>query len=404
MTLTLCGKITTRLRPDRCFATPVPIGEPGTLELPDAFMLGYHVRPLEGMSSHARSSDHWHCHARSGSRPARELHPARGPTAVYLGGELKQLTEAQVERLRRISSSAERKAGSRLKKNGTVNSRVFKKIIDDGYLCTDTLSADYYGGFLASARTADGKDDTNVFFTSMINQMSSDQLHGHWILYSMLLNRMYGRTDLNLYLSKDRRKTALYIPWRSFMFLFEKLRTDEIESSNPKFTFSGADRSHSVTLDDKLTRELKTLVDCAPFGGFDYRRLDIVLWGLLNNRLVDHLYWGSTRWDLVDQMHKDYPSDPLAIAFSREQASRRAEQILKVDPDDQLPDRWWEDAQGGVVFHPSILGIDLFLRAQGLPPDDTISFQCLSYGFNPELFREQIMKNVRLVDPSESGG
>jgi hypothetical protein len=207
------------------------------------------------------------------------------PTADYLGVELKQYTEAQVQRLRRISNSAQRKLGARLEQEGAVNPRVFRKVVDDGYLCADSLSADYYGGFLASSHSGCGKDDSNVPFVSLVNRMSSDQLHGHWILYALLFNKMYGQGHLNPYISEHRKKTVLYIPWPTFMFLFEGLRVDDIEDPKPRFKFSGSDGCHSVTIDEHLIQEPT---------GFDHRRLDVIFWNLLNDGLVEHMYWGLT--------------------------------------------------------------------------------------------------------------
>ena len=315
-----------------------------------------------------------------------------GPTADYLGVELKEWTEAQVKSFRRISSSAERKSGNRLAEAGAVNARVFKKIIDDGCFCTDGLSADYYGGFLASSRTKDGDDDANVPFVSMINRMSDDQLHGHWILYAMLFNKPYG-WELALHLAKERKKAALYIPWKSFIFLFEALRTEHIEDADPKFKFSGADRRHFVTVDAQLIHDPRY------HSNFDARRLDLVFFGMLSDDLVDHLYWGLTGHDLAYMMHTDFPDDPLGIAPKKFDD----EQIMKVMRGGTFTDQT-SMAQGGVVFQPSILGMDLFLRAQGLPPKGEISFDSLKYDFCPEQFAEEILKNVRLVGSALPSG
>jgi hypothetical protein len=132
-----------------------------------------------------------------------------GPTAAYFGEELKAWAEAKVKRYRRIASSAERKAGNRLAEAGAVNTRVFKKVIDDGCLCNDGLSAEYYGGFLASSRTKDGIEDATVPFVSMINRLSSDQIHGHWILYAIMFNRLH-EIPRNPYLRNHRKEVALY--------------------------------------------------------------------------------------------------------------------------------------------------------------------------------------------------
>jgi hypothetical protein len=307
-------------------------------------------------------------------------------SADYLGVELKQCTEAAMQRFRRISSSAQRKLGRRLEEDGAVNPRVFKKVVDDGYFCSDGLSADYYGGFLASSHSKDGKDDTNVPFVSMINRMSSDQLHGHWILYAILFNRMYGRWGFHLYTYEGRKKAALYIPWSCFMFLFNTLRVDDIGDSLSKFEFAGSDRHHYVTVNEEFVRKL---------GEFDYRRLDLVFWGLLTSSLVDHIYWGLTGWDLADRMQKDYPSDPLGIA----QKKLSEEDVSKLRAGEKWSDSTGVD-NGGIVFEPSILGMDLFLRAQGLPPNELISFESLKYEFYPEQFQKELMEDVRLVDRS----
>ena len=311
-----------------------------------------------------------------------------GPTADYLGIELKEWTEAKVKRFRRIASSAERKSGNRLAEAGAVHARVFKKIIDDGCFCNDGLSADYYGGFLASSRSKDGMDDANVPFVSMISRLSSDQIHGHWILYSLLFNKMHdihGKHLLNVYIREHRKEAALYIPWRTFMFLFEALRTDHIEDADPKFTFSGADKYHHVTVSDELLSSF-----CPK--AFSPRRLDLVFWGLLSEDLVEHMYWGMTGHELEHQMHKDFQDDPLGIGPKKFDKKKIADVMKGGTFADSS-----SMAQGGVVFQPSILGMDLFLRAQGLPPEPAISFNSLKYDFRPDQFAEDILKNVRLV-------
>lgn len=310
-----------------------------------------------------------------------------GPTAAYFGEELKAWAEAKVKRYRRIASSAERKAGKRLAEAGAVNARVFKKIIDDGCLCNDGLSAEYYGGFLASSRTEDGIDDANVPFVSAINRLSSDQLHGHWILYSILFNTVHG-IPRNPYVRDHRKEAALYIPWETFMFLFDELRANHIEDEYIKFAFSGSGQQHQVTISDGLMYHFD-------WSNFSTRRLDPVFWGLLSENLVEHLYWGETGWDLAKQLNKDFPNDPLGIAPKEEFDEKEIEIMTKGGTV-----RYSTSAdQGGVVFQPSILGMDLFLRAQGLAPVGRIGFDSLKYDFRPEHFADDILKKVRLVVP-----
>lgn len=316
-----------------------------------------------------------------------------GPTASYFGEEMKERIKARVESYGRISSSAERKSGSRLAEPGAVNARVFKKIMDDGEFCMDGLSADYYGGFLASSRTKDGTDDTNIPFVSMIDRMSADVLHGHWIMYTILFNKMHGRRDLNVYVSEHRKESAIYIPWRSFIFLFEALRADRIEDANPTFRFCGEDRRHSVILEEELLKPWKHRYD-----NFDIRRLDVVFYSLLNDRLVDKLYWGLMGWDLALNMREDFPHDPLGI-YPKEFGEDEVSGVLKGGTFTTETSM----EQGGVVFQPSVLGMDLFLRAQGLPPEGRIGFNSLQYDFCPQVFAEEILRNVRTVGSAAAG-
>jgi hypothetical protein len=106
--------------------------------------------------------------------------------------------------------------------------------------------------------------------------------------------------------------------------------------------------------------------------------LDPVFWGLLGENLVEHLYWGLTGWDLGEQLKKDFPDDPLGIAFKEEFDEKENAIIMKggtVRYSTSMD-------QGGVVFQPSIFGMDLFLRAHGLSSVDRIGFDSLKYDFS----------------------
>jgi len=136
------------------------------------------------------------------------------------------------------------------------------------------------------------------------------------------------------------------------------------------------------------------------------------LWGLLSEDLVKKLYWGLTGFELEANMRKNFPDDSLGIAPKKFGETEMVE-IMKGGT---FEDRT-NITQGGVVFEPSILGMDLFLRAQGLPPRGVISFgdrsseafigfDSLKSDFRPERFAEEILKDVRLVSgsaPPQSG-
>jgi len=134
-----------------------------------------------------------------------------GPTAEYLGGELKQLVERSQSNVVRIFRFAERKAEAKLEAPGAVNSRVFKHVYDEARFCENELLAEYFGGVLASARTDAGQDDRGVYYAQMVQSLSAYQLQCHYFFYYLMWQLGKGRTlELNSYL--DRAKLSIVIP------------------------------------------------------------------------------------------------------------------------------------------------------------------------------------------------
>jgi hypothetical protein len=76
-----------------------------------------------------------------------------GPTAEYIGGELRSYTEKGAANLRRIFTNTEKKLGARLDQPGQVPPKVLKNVLNEGYFCEDELAAEYFGGVLASSRS-----------------------------------------------------------------------------------------------------------------------------------------------------------------------------------------------------------------------------------------------------------
>jgi hypothetical protein len=82
-----------------------------------------------------------------------------GPTAEYLGGGLRAWTEKRVQNVATIFNKAQEKLGPEIEKAGSVPPRVLKEVLDEGSFCDDELTAEYFGGILASSRTPSGRDD-----------------------------------------------------------------------------------------------------------------------------------------------------------------------------------------------------------------------------------------------------
>jgi hypothetical protein len=109
-----------------------------------------------------------------------------GPTAEYIGGEIKGLVEKCNLNIEDIFIRAYRKLGSNVEKPGAVNPRVLKNVFDDGKFCEDELSREYFAGVLASSRTKDGEDDRGVTNAKLVSNLSSYQIRTHYIFYTLL--------------------------------------------------------------------------------------------------------------------------------------------------------------------------------------------------------------------------
>lgn len=66
------------------------------------------------------------------------------------------------------------------------NLRVARDVFFNGSFTDEAICAEYFGGILASSRSADGKDDTGVFYTDIIKSLSASQLRFHYVIYHSL--------------------------------------------------------------------------------------------------------------------------------------------------------------------------------------------------------------------------
>lgn len=109
-----------------------------------------------------------------------------GPSAEYLGGEIKDgIAKAQAN-LGRIFQAAVRTLGDRINDSGAVSPRVLNRICQEGAFVENALAAEYLGGLLASSRHPGGDDDRSLPFFAVIRDMSAYDIHLHYIIYSAM--------------------------------------------------------------------------------------------------------------------------------------------------------------------------------------------------------------------------
>ena len=132
-----------------------------------------------------------------------------GPSAEYIGGEVAGFVEKCNINLNTIFNCAHRKLGNRLEEEGTVNSRVLKHVLDEGRFCEDQLTAEYYGGILASSKTDTGRDDRGVAVTATLNLLSTYQIRAHYLCY-YLFHKLHQKSELTL--GRQNNEMKIFIP------------------------------------------------------------------------------------------------------------------------------------------------------------------------------------------------
>ena len=143
-----------------------------------------------------------------------------GPTADYLGGELKEFTIRRAENLGRIFANAERKLGVRLNNPGQVSPKVLKTIINEGSYSDDEIAVEYFGGVLASSRTEVGRDDRGARIAKMIDDLSAYQLRTHYLIYSTI-SELFSNHGNSFSMTENRSNMQLFMPIRGYLAAME---------------------------------------------------------------------------------------------------------------------------------------------------------------------------------------
>ncbi|MCG1034768.1 hypothetical protein [Polaribacter sargassicola] len=147
---------------------------------------------------------------------AKVLEKILGPTADYVGNQIKEWTEKKVNNTSNIFHNAEKKLGTEIDKPGRVPPKVLKGILEEGSWCEEELQVEYFGGVLASSRSGISRDDRGAYFVSLVTRLSAYQLRTHYLIYTAIKNHFDGQ-DLNIGESVDRRKMEIFIPYSVYL-------------------------------------------------------------------------------------------------------------------------------------------------------------------------------------------
>lgn len=103
-----------------------------------------------------------------------------GKTCFLIGEDLAKLYKKGRDK---IIEKAEKKIKN--KNDGkSSNLRVTRDVFWNGAYTDEAICAEYFGGILASSRSEDGKDDSNIYYVDLIKSLSTKQLKLHYLIYS----------------------------------------------------------------------------------------------------------------------------------------------------------------------------------------------------------------------------
>jgi len=138
-----------------------------------------------------------------------------GPTADYLGEELRDLTQRRIRSIGRIFSNASEKLGNKLEEPGQVPPRILKTVMNEGSYFEDPVALEYFGGVLASSRTEDGRDDRGARLVKVVDNLSTYQIRTHYLLYSTIAS-LFSKSGKTLALSKNRSQLEVFLPLEAY--------------------------------------------------------------------------------------------------------------------------------------------------------------------------------------------
>jgi hypothetical protein len=138
-----------------------------------------------------------------------------GPTADYLGENLKDLVKKRLDTTNKIFQNGATKLGGKIEEDGNVSPRVLKDILNEGSFCDNEVAIDYYGGILASSRSRDHRDDRGVYFNKIVSSMSTYQLRTHCIFYNVFKEQFDGKIK-NVLMSFELEKNTCYISYKNY--------------------------------------------------------------------------------------------------------------------------------------------------------------------------------------------
>lgn len=156
---------------------------------------------------------------------AKVVEKILGPTAEYLGEGMRDWAEQRVRNVTAILNNAKAKLGERADQPGKVPPKVLKEILGEGSYCDDELTAEYFGGVLASSRSDVSRDDRAASYLKIIGGLSTYQIRFHYITY-LAWRTVFGGSGLRPTHADDLEKMKMYFAVSFLVPAMEFLNTE----------------------------------------------------------------------------------------------------------------------------------------------------------------------------------
>jgi hypothetical protein len=140
-----------------------------------------------------------------------------GPTATYLGDNLKDWVEQRHRAFQKVLEKASLLLSEEeLNRAGSVPPRVLKEMIEEASFCSDSTMLEYFAGVLASSRSGISRDDRGARMSKIVAGMTSYQVRAHFVIYSAL-KLAHSNAGKRFSTQDERDALCVHIEFQSFI-------------------------------------------------------------------------------------------------------------------------------------------------------------------------------------------
>lgn len=152
-----------------------------------------------------------------------------GPTVDFVNTELGNLSDSRRANMTDICTVALKRLGDRIVVPGEIPPRILGCLLEEGSYCEERVAKTYWGGILASSRSASRHDDRCLRRLKMLGRLSTYQIRSHYLFYATLRSVLLARADAKVDFDARRFRMATFIPALSYL---RAMNFDELEVMN----------------------------------------------------------------------------------------------------------------------------------------------------------------------------